>query len=69
MVEGHMNNTLDTITYSSVVTRETVHIALTITALHNLEVKTTDVLNTFVRVPNHENIWTVLDPEIWGQCR
>ena len=32
---GHMAHTLDTVTYSSVVTRETVIIALTMAALHD----------------------------------
>ena len=39
-------------TYSSVVTRETVCIALTMAALHDLEVKLADVLNAYVSAPN-----------------
>ena len=46
-----MTHTPDTVTYSSVVTRETVHIALTMAALHNLEVKAGDVLNAYVTAP------------------
>ena len=38
-----MTHTLDIITYSSIVTRETVHITFTMVALHDLEVKTADV--------------------------
>ena len=34
---GHMTHILDTITYSSVVTRETVCIALTMEALHDIK--------------------------------
>ena len=63
VVGGHMTNTLDTITYSSVVTRKTVCIALTMAALHDLEVKAVDILNTFVMAPNCEKIWTVLGPK------
>ena len=58
-----MTHTPDTITYSSVVTRETVCIALTMAALHDLEVKAANVLNAYVTAPNHEKIWTVLGPE------
>ena len=58
---GHMTHTPDIITYSSVVMRETVCIALTMVALHDLEVKAANVLNTNVMVLNCENIWTVLD--------
>ena len=43
-----MTHTSNTITYSSVVTRETVHITLTMVALHNLEVKAADILNAYV---------------------
>ena len=62
-VRGRMTHTPDTITYSSVVMRETVCIALTMVALHDLEVKAADVLNAYVMEPNHEKIWTVLSPE------
>ena len=60
---GYMTHTLDTMIYFSVVTRETVHIALTMSALHNLEFKAADVLNAYVMAPIQENIWTVLGPE------
>ena len=54
-----MTNTLDTIMYSSVVTRETVCITLTVAVLHDLEVKAPDILNAHVMAPNHEKIWRV----------
>ena len=44
----------------SVVTIEIVYIALTIAALHDLEVKAADVLNADVTVSNCEKILTVL---------
>ena len=43
VVGGHITHTPDIITYSSVVTTETVCIALTMGALHDLEVKAADV--------------------------
>ena len=45
------------ITYSCVATRENLHIALTITALHDLQIK------AYVMVPNKEKILTALGPE------
>ena len=43
MVSGiHMNKTPPTITYARAVSRETVRIALTMTALHDLSVKTAE---------------------------
>ena len=59
----HMTHTLRTIMYSSVVTRETVCIALPMTVLHDLEVKGADILNAYVMVSNHEMIWTALGSE------
>ena len=58
-----MTHTPDTIPYSSVVTRETVCIALTMSALHDLQVKVVDVLNANVTAPSHEKIWALLGPE------
>ena len=58
-----MTHTLDTSTYFSVVMRETVCIALNMAALHDLEVKAADVLNTYVMAPKREKIQTVLGPE------
>ncbi len=45
-----------TITYASVVSRETVYTVLTIVALNALEVMTADVMNTHVTAPNKENM-------------
>jgi hypothetical protein len=52
-----------TITYASVVSRETVRLALTIAALNDLEVKVGDVLNAYITAPVKEKVWTVLGPE------
>ena len=45
------------------ISRETVCIALTVAALHDLEVKAADILNACVMAPHREKIWPVLDPE------
>ena len=52
-----------TLTYASVVGRETVRVALTIAALNGLDVKTADIENAYLTAPNREKIWTVLGPE------
>ena len=57
---GHMTETPKCMTYSSVVGRETVRIALTISALNDLQVKSGDVMNAYVTAPCSEKIWTVL---------
>jgi hypothetical protein len=48
---------------SSVVSRETVRLALTIAALNDLEVEVGDVLNAYITAPVKEKVWTVLGPE------
>ena len=58
-----MKNAPPTITYASVVSRETVLLSLTIAALKSLQVKAADIMNTSVTSPITEKIWTVLGPE------
>ena len=51
------------VTYTSVVSRETICISLTLAALNDLEVKCGDVLNAYITAPVKEKIWTYLGPE------
>ena len=60
---GHRTEAPATLTYASVVSRETVRVALTIAALNALEVKAADVEGAYLTAPNVEKIWTVLGPE------
>ena len=60
---GHMLDTPPILTYSSVVSRETVRIALTMAALNDLEVKASDVEAAYLTAPCEERIWTILGPE------
>jgi hypothetical protein len=52
-----------TITYASVVSRETVRLALTFVSLNDLEVKVGNVLNTYITAPVKEKVWTILGPK------
>ena len=58
-----------TITYASVVSQETVLLALTIAALNNLEVKVGDVLNAYITAPINKKVWTILGPEFGPDAR
>jgi len=60
---GHMTDTPTTNTYASVVSRESVRIALTLAAFNDLEVKTADIENAYLTAPVTEQIWTKLGPE------
>ena len=60
---GHMTEAPKTLTYASVISRETVRITLTIAALNDLEVKTAGVQNAFLTAPCSESIHMTLGPE------
>ena len=61
---GHMTDTPAAITYASVVSRESVMLALMIAALNSLEVKFGDVMNAYITAPITEKIWTILGPKL-----
>ena len=58
-----MTETLKTFTYVSVVSQEMVQIALTVAALNDLEVKTSDVQNAYLTAPCAKVIHTTLGAE------
>ena len=57
---GHTTKVPACVTYASVVSRETVRIALTLAALNDLEVKVADIQNAYITAPCAEKIWTIL---------
>jgi hypothetical protein len=59
---GHLTQAPATITYASVVSHETVLLALTFASLNDLEVKVGNVLNTYITAPVMEKVWTILGP-------
>jgi hypothetical protein len=60
---GHMTETPTSITYSSVVSRESVRIAFLLAALNNLDILVADVGNAYLNADCKEKIWTVAGPE------
>ena len=60
---GHMTESPSSLTYSSVVSRDSVRIALTITALNGLSTRSCDIQNAYLIAPCREKIWTVAGPE------
>jgi hypothetical protein len=63
MAGGHRTKAPAAITYASVVSCETVHLALTIASLYDLKVKVGDVLNAYITAPVKEKVWTILGPD------
>jgi hypothetical protein len=60
---GHWTQAPVTITYASVVSRETVRLALTFASLNDLKVKVGNVLNAYITAPVKEKVWTILGPK------
>jgi hypothetical protein len=59
---GHTTDTPHAMTYTSVVSRESVRVALTLAALNDLDVKMTDIENAYLTAPITEKVWNVLGP-------
>ena len=60
---GHTNETPAALTYASLVSRDSVSIALTIAALKNLKVLPCDIQNAYLTAKCREKIWTIAGPE------
>ena len=64
---GHTTETPASLTYSSVVSCDIIHIALTIAALNDLQVMSCDIQNTYLMATCHEKIWTYAGPEFGSE--
>jgi hypothetical protein len=60
---GHTTDTPHAMNYASVVSRESVRVALTLDVLNDLDVKMADIENAYLTAPITEKVWTVLGPE------
>ena len=58
-----MTDPPDTLTYSSVVSRESIRIGFLIAALNGLDVLAADIGNACINAPCKEKIWTIAGPE------
>ena len=63
VADGHLEETLASMTYSTVVYRDSVRILLLAAALNGLEVKGADVQNAFLSANNLEKHWLRAGPE------
>ena len=66
---GHVTDPPDCITYSSVVSRETVRIAFLLAALNDLDVCAADIGNAYLNADCAEKIYTVAGKEFGGQLQ
>ena len=66
---GHMTEAPSSITYSSVVSRYSIRIALTIEALNGLDLLACDIQNAYMTAKCREKIWTIAGPEFGSEER
>jgi hypothetical protein len=60
---GHTTETPSSLTYSSVVSRDSVRIAFLLAALNDVDVFSCDISNAYLNAPCREKIWFVAGPE------
>ena len=65
---GHMTETPESLTYSSVVSRDSIRIAFLIAGLNDLDVLAGDVTNAYLNAPCREKIWFEGKIETGNDC-
>jgi len=53
---GHMTDPLSTLTYSSVVSRDSIRIAFMLAALNNVQLLAADIGNAYLNAPTREKV-------------
>ena len=60
---GHHTDPPSTLTYSSVVSRESIKIGFLVVALNGLDLLAADIQNTYLKTPTEEKVWFRAGPE------
>ena len=68
VVDGHKTNTPTAIAYSSVVSRDSIRIALTIEVLNDLDVLACDIQNNYISAHRRERVWVVAGIEFGSEA-
>ena len=67
VARGHTTKMPTSLTYSSAVSRDSVHIILLIAALNDLKVMTCDIQNAYLMADCQEKIWSYAGPEFGSE--
>ena len=67
VADGHLVETPASVTYSTVVSRDSIRILLMAAALNDLEVMGADIQNAFLSAPNKEKNWIRAGPEFGAE--
>lgn len=68
VADGHMTDVPSSMTYSSVVSRDSVRIGLTMASLNGLKVFACDIGNAYLNAECREKLWTVAGPEFGSEA-
>ena len=68
VADGHKTDPPSSVTYSTVVSRDSIRIILMIAALNDLEVMSGDIENAYLNAPCREKYWTKAGPEFGDDC-
>ena len=63
VADGHKTSAPSAVTYSTVVSRDSVRIILLIAALNDLDVQGADIQNAYLIAPNKEKLWMKAGPD------
>ena len=66
--DSHKTKTQEAIMYSSVVSRDSVRIALTKSALNDLDMLACDIQNAYLTADCREQVWVVAGPEFGSEA-
>ena len=67
VADGHKTNVPSSITYSNVVSRKCVRLALLITSLNDLDISCCDIENAYLNADCLEKLWTVAGAEFGSE--
>ena len=67
VADGHKTDAPSSITYSSVVSRDSVRLGLLIASLNDLDVVTCDIGNAYLNADCREKLWTIAGPEFGSE--
>ena len=68
VADGNKTKTPSTMTYLSVVSRDSVRIALTIAALSDLDALACDIQNAYITVECKDQVWVVAGPNFGSEA-
>ncbi len=68
VADGHKTKTPAAMCYSSVVSRDSVRIALTIAALNDLDIMACDIQNAYLTADCREKVWILAGPEFGSEA-